>query len=81
MVLAAAEVVAALGGNPSDSLPKEIAAWVKGKRNPSKKLKKDALAAVAAVKKSSELKDLWEESDDFAAWLSSLEDLEQRLGD
>lgn len=81
--VAAAEVVAALAGNPRAELPDEVASWVR-----SKNLVADedliALArkAVALVRDSSksELADLWRDSgSNYHDWHASLSDLLKRL--
>jgi hypothetical protein len=78
--LAAAEVVAALLDKPCASLPDDVAAWVKGKPRPGPALTGKARAAVAAILGSSELQELWEESDDYLQWQAITKDLEVRLG-
>ena len=73
--LAAAEVVAAsLTGNFS-SIPKEVQVWLNKKPGifgKKPKIEKDhALLAKQSVQKileSSELKELWEETEDFSKW-------------
>ncbi|MGD8454752.1 MAG: DUF4259 domain-containing protein [Anaerolineales bacterium] len=78
--LAAAEVVAALGGKPSADLPLEVVKWVEGKGEPDDGLVSDAKQAIRAVLEDSELKELWEESDEYEAWVSEVEGLLDRLG-
>jgi hypothetical protein len=78
--IAAAEVVAALLGRPLDELPDNVSEWVeshRGRHEPS--LASTALAALARVRKKSELKEQWDESDEPKAWYASLDDLERRL--
>ncbi len=78
--LAAAEVVAALKGNPGNELPDEIVAWLS-----SNKLSMDSELAVNAkgsaikIKQSSELKELWEESENLAEWENAINNLILRL--
>ncbi len=78
--LAAAEVVAALLGKPSASLPDDAKECI-GKLNlkPSEKLVAAARKAVKRVKTDSELKELWDESDDAVQWQTTVEDLAARL--
>lgn len=78
--LAAAEVVAALLGMPAKSLPEEATAWVSGKPQPTAALVAKAKGAVAAVLSSSELQELWAESDDYSQWQAATKDLLARLG-
>ena len=78
--LAAAEVVAALSGRPAPDLPEEVHTWVKAHRqkvNP--KLRDLALHAVDQVAGDSELKELWQESDEMAAWADRVQELRGRL--
>ena len=78
--LAAAEAVAALGGRPSPELPDEVKQWAAerlGAAGPE--LVSNARQVIAAVTMGSELKELWEESDEYAAWQDRVADLSRRL--
>lgn len=78
--LAAAEVVAALDGNPGENLPPEVDAWVKDNSEPvDADLLMLARVAVERIARDSELSELWEESGDESAWRETLDDLLQRL--
>lgn len=77
--LAAAEVVAALRGKPASELPDEIRGWLEGKPGPSTERLQNARQAVAAVRKESELRDLWEEQEELEDWEPVVADLERRL--
>jgi hypothetical protein len=81
--LAAAEVIAALRNKPMDNLPEEVSQWVEThKIVPSDRLVKDCLVAIDKIRSSdiSELKELWEESEDLPTeWYSVLDDLTARL--
>jgi hypothetical protein len=83
IAIAAAEVVAAVAGSASPSLPAGIAAWA-AKQPRQDGLDHLALArkAVArvAMGKSSELRELWEDSTP-AEWQAAIADLEERLAD
>lgn len=83
MAVAAAEVVAALKGKPRAELPPEVSEWVKAREYVVKDdLAEAARKAVAEVKnaESSELAQLWSESDELAeVWHADLRDLLQRL--
>jgi hypothetical protein len=77
---AAAESLCVLLGKPGASTPKEVSEWVSGeKMRPSPRLIKDAVQAVEAILAKSELKDLWDESDESAAWRSEMESIRDRL--
>ena len=76
--LAAAEVVAALLGKTSLNLPEQVLEWVQGKEF-GPELAFVALKAVKVVLTNSELKELWEESDYFNAWMSIVNSLRERL--
>jgi hypothetical protein len=78
--LAAAEFVAALKGAPGADLPDEAracAAKLETKADPG--LVSLALRAVERVRADSELKELWDESEDPAEWYAAVGDLEARL--
>jgi hypothetical protein len=77
--LAAAEVIAALHGSPSSFLPDEVTRWVSGKGEPEPALLSRAKRAVEAVLQASELKELWEETDEYEDWLEEVEGLLERL--
>ena len=78
--IAAAEIVAALGGNPYANLPDEAKAWIEENEGlDATPLVPDALTAVKRIRTNSELKDLWDESKDAAKWYASLDDLTTRL--
>lgn len=79
--LAAAETVAALKGKASKDIPIELADWVKSKLNIDlNELFILAKEAVKIIKDDSELKELWEETDNFTDWIIILNELEKRLG-
>lgn len=75
--LAAIEVlVHLLGmGSPTEPLPKEVASWVKAcKEKPGPELVQKAILALVAIQSEKlELRELWEESDDFQAWNTSID--------
>ena len=81
--VAAAEVLAkALGrGTQTDAYTEEVDAWLKSvapKPSPDLLSKaRDALTRIVAP--DSELKELWEESDDFEVWESSVKALQSAL--
>lgn len=82
IAVAAGEVVALMLGNATTSLPDELIAWhaANDLRVPGG-LAKRALRALEKVKADSELRDLWEESDDFADWQANIDDLVARIVD
>ncbi len=77
--LAAAEVVAALAGNPCAELPEIAQEWCKGKGPPAADLRAQARAAVHAVLADSELQELFAESDSVEEWTAAVQDLRSRL--
>jgi hypothetical protein len=79
--LAAAEVVAAMIGKPASELPGEVASWVAGKEPPETALVKKAQQVVRRVLEGSELKELWDESEDSAKWQQEVEGLLHRLSE
>lgn len=78
--LAAAEIVAALHGHPMAGLSDEAKAWLEKNRGLDvSELVEEAVAAVQRVRTNSELKELWEESDELPKWEASLDDVTRRL--
>ena len=78
--LAAAEIIAALAGHAPEELPEEAAGWLDGRPAPPDDLKMLALIAIEAIYgEDSELRELWEESDEFEEWQAVLNDLTARL--
>ncbi|EMI41733.1 DUF4259 domain-containing protein [Rhodopirellula sp. SWK7] len=78
--IAAAEVVAALNGNPSADLPGSVREWIEGKPIPDAGLNTKACNAIDAVLSDSELKELWEENaEDYPKWVACLTDIKARI--
>ena len=81
--LTAIEVLAALKGNMKrgNDSNEEIALWVKDHpiNLPSALLAKARNALEFIASKNCELRDLWEETEDFEAWKKELDDLKSRL--
>ena len=81
VALAAAEVVASLLGNAGKRLPDEVRKWVEANdAEVGHDLLTLARAAVTRIKQDSELRELWEETDDYEQWVSLQNDLLKRLG-
>lgn len=79
-VLAAAEIVAALVGNKNPDLSDQILDWLNNKTvSSNNNLKSIARKAIEVVRNKSELKELWEKSDEFEEWVSIITELQQRL--
>lgn len=82
--IAAAEVLAkALGrGTQADAYTKKIDAWLASiKSKPSADLLSSAQTALTRIMgPDSELRELWEESDDFEDWVSSVKALQSAVG-
>lgn len=78
--LAAAEIVAAILGKPSKDFPADlIPVIVKLDAGESEDLRELAQEAVEAVRKQSELQELWAETSDAAAWQQEQQGLLDRL--
>ena len=88
--LVAIEFLAAANGSPSIDLPENAEDWLS--RNDPLRMKEAggqgvfpeqlrllSIQAIEQITDNSELKELWEESDEFAEWLSVLEDLRKRI--
>ena len=80
IALAAAEVVAAWAGNPAAETPDTVIDLVEGFSEPlDPALLARARAAVERVATDSELRELWAETEDFAAWRATVDGLLRRL--
>lgn len=78
--LAAAEVVAAMNGKPSDEIPAELEDMLKNFTiKPNRELLTLARQSTLAVKTQSELRELWIETGDLEIWLEHIDDLLERL--
>jgi len=81
--LAAIEVIARLQGNwgEQNSYSEAVDNWVKkSKFSPSPALVNKAHGAIQRIlAEKSELKDLWEETDDYEAWVASVRELRGRI--
>jgi hypothetical protein len=80
VVVAAAEVIAALNGSPAEEVPPEIVKWTTNRQASTQELKALALRALERVRKNSELKDLWLEADGLNDWIAAIQDLQTRVG-
>lgn len=80
VVVAAAEVIAALNSFPATEVPAEIVQWVENRQAATAELKALTLRALDRVRKNSELKDLWLEADGLNDWTAAIEDLQVRVG-
>lgn len=82
--VAAAEIIAkALGrGTQSDAYTEEVDAWLKSiSAVPTSTLRSNTHHALSRILGSdSELKELWEESEDFESWESSVRLLQSAMG-
>lgn len=81
VALVAAEVVAALKGNPAVGLPEEVLSWIRSRQlRINEDLIQLAQEAVRRVETQSELLELWQESRSLSGWLDTTKDLKRRLG-
>jgi hypothetical protein len=73
-IVAAAAVVAASAGTIVKGFPADLKAWLEGKEAALRGMSSVALAALKRVRaENSELKDLWEETEEFATWGETLD--------
>jgi len=79
IALAAAEIVAAMSGDPSLDLPEEAEEWIGEKVLENEKIREKAEMAVKLIQNRSELKSSWEKSANYSAWQATLIDLQKRL--
>jgi len=78
--LAAAEIIAALRSHPIAKLPDSAQTWVEEHEELDvSSLVPAAQSAIQRIRTDSELKELWDESDDAAKWYETLDDLSARL--
>lgn len=78
--IAAAEVIAALQGQPTEHLPENAILWIEAHRDLDvSSLLLPAQLALQRIRLNSELQELWDESDDPADWYATLDDLSARL--
>jgi len=77
--LAAAEIIAAMTGDPSPQLPEEAEEWIGEKILENERLREKAQQVVHVIQKNSELRDKWEKSTNFPQWQATLNDLQKRL--
>jgi uncharacterized protein DUF4259 len=75
--LAAAEVIAALRGRPASRLPDELVEWLgRVSGDPGEQVATNARNAVDAIRRSSELRELWEDDEE---WKQEVDGLYARL--
>ena len=75
--LAAAEVIAALRGRPASRLLDELVEWLgRVSGDPGEELTTNARNAVDAIRRSSELRELWEDDEE---WKQEVDGLYARL--
>lgn len=77
--VAAVEVVAAMLGKAAPRLPKEIAAWARSQGAPEAELVEAAKKALDVVLNKSELRNLWDDSEDADRWAEVIKGLAARL--
>jgi|ERR1022692_538598 hypothetical protein len=80
VVVAAAEVIAALSSSTAQGVPPEIVKWTTNRPASTPELKTLALRALERVRRNSELKDLWLEADGLNDWTAAIQDLQTRVG-
>ncbi|CAG7652752.1 hypothetical protein PAESOLCIP111_06618 [Paenibacillus solanacearum] len=85
--LGAAEIIAALNGKAGkeilekNSYVSDLVEWIRSNEGKGKNLKGIAVKAVKKIRTESELRELWEETDEYKAWTEIVKDLENRLND
>ena len=78
--LAAAEIVAALKGRPGKVYPDNAQQWIsRHAPSPGEGLVESCAKATERIQSDSELKTLWEETDEYASWQAVVRDLTDRL--
>jgi hypothetical protein len=80
--VAAAVVVLAMAGSTVKDMPEELEAWLEEHaKRPDAALMERAQNAMHAVYEESELRDVWEDTDDFDHWAKLMRQLIKRLDD
>jgi hypothetical protein len=78
--IAAAEVVAALSGRPSEALPRVVIEWIhQHNLLVDTNIQALAIRVVNRALNTRELRDLWGEETDYDEWKRVVEDLKSRL--
>jgi hypothetical protein len=77
--LAAAEIIAAAKGNASPRLDAEIRDWARSQAGEAATRAAKAIEALSRIRDASELSELWEETDEFADWKTSVDETISRL--
>jgi Domain of unknown function (DUF4259) len=79
--LVAAEVLCAACGAPADDASEDLLEWAEERKEVPGELIALGLKAIAAIRESSELRELWEETDHYDDWIGTIDDTESRLSD
>ncbi len=79
-IIAAAEIVAAVGGRPHARLPRDIAYWLSEREVPAETLRRRLLPLLDRVRRESDLAAAWTSTLDKQAWDSNVRDVAERLG-
>jgi hypothetical protein len=78
--IAAAELCACCAGQLPNRLPDNVQEWVQANpHTPHADEVELAVQAITRVREESELRDLWEDSEDCSRWLAEVNDLLSRL--
>lgn len=79
IALAAAEIIAAMHGDPTPDLPEEAEEWIGDKILENENLRAKAEDAVTLILRNSELKEKWDRSLNFETWQIKIQNLQKRL--
>lgn len=81
IAIAGAETIAAIVGCPANTLPEEVVSYAnRMKPLPSSELIQRAIDVLDRVMgDNSELKELWQEADEFERWQAQIQELQHRL--
>ena len=80
--LAAIEYIATAKGRMAEDFPEDAEDWVNAHKNELLAIRSIVVKsqeAIDRIKNNSELKELWEETEDFANWNNVLDDLNSRI--
>lgn len=78
--IGAIEILAALQDRPGkEEYDEELEEWINQHKGQGKELLKSSQSALRKILADSELKELWEESDSYDQWVTTIQELESRL--
>lgn len=80
-IVSIGEIIALMRGHPHADLPEQLLEWHEKQSHatPTDQQVKQVIEALQLVRDTSELQELWEETDEFGVWQDSVDDVMKRL--